>query len=99
MIVGVPCHAKTVLRIDPAYPEPKISLIGDETIVQFRRHQLKGHYKLLGADVISHSRDNNNDCSSVYFLPSDAERVLQYYISGTSFIFLIIGHSFNICAP
>ena len=81
VIVGVPCHANTVLRIDPAYPEPKISLIGDHTVVQSGRHQPKGHYKFLGADVITHSQENN--CSSVYFLPSGAERVLQYYISGS----------------
>ena len=41
IIVGVPCNANTVLRIDPAYPEPKISLNGNETIVQSGCHQLK----------------------------------------------------------
>jgi len=70
VIIGIPCHSNYVLKIEPNFPEPIITLEGDETVIKSGRHQPQHKYKFLGAVT---------DCEStaVYCIPSGAERVLR----------------------
>ena len=71
-IIGIPCHSNHVLKIEPG-PEPYITLEGDDTVVKSGRHQPEHKYKFLGAVT---------DCegTSVYCIPSGAERVLRVQV-------------------
>jgi hypothetical protein len=70
VILGIPCHSNYVLKIEPRFPEPLITLEGDATVVKSGRHQPEHKYKFLGAVA---------DCedTTIYCIPSGAERVLR----------------------
>jgi hypothetical protein len=68
VIVSIPANADSVLLIDPG-KSPKLTLLGNETIVKTGRHRNDKKYKFLGG-----MRDTNG---IVYCIPSGAEHVLQ----------------------
>ena len=68
VIVCVPANADTVLCITPDSPEPKLSQVGDETVLKSGRHRKDKKYKYLGAMGGPDGR--------VYCFPCASERVL-----------------------
>jgi len=70
VIIGIPCHSNHVLKIEPGFPEPIITLEGDNSVIKSGRHQPENRYKFLGAVT-------DLEGSSIYCIPSGAERVLK----------------------